>query len=279
MKTYPIVLTIAGSDSGGGAGIQADIKTMSALGAFATSAITAVTAQNTMGVGAIHTVPFDILEAQIDAVMSDFEVNAVKIGMINHPKTVSVIVKAISKYKPPFVVLDPVMIATSGDLLTHQRAVERIKNEIFPLSTIITPNLYEASVLLGYTIDNVENMKSAAKKLTSFKCKSALVKGGHLLDSDMTDILWVEEKQKAYTFSSKRVETNNLHGTGCSLSSAIAVFLALGETIPNAVRLAKKYITSAIDAGNDIKTGNGKGAVNHFFNPKKLKIINKSHNI
>ena len=274
MRTYPIILTIAGSDSGGGAGIQADIKTISALGAFATSAITAVTAQNTMGVTAIHTVPFDMLEAQIDAVMSDFKVKAVKIGMINHPKIASVITQAILKYKPPYVVVDPVMVATSGDMLTHHHAIEKMKKELFPLANIITPNLQEASILLGYTIDNVDKMASAAKKLTTLKCKSALIKGGHLSDSDMTDVLWIAGEENAHIFSSKRIETNNLHGTGCSLSSAIATFLAFGETVPEAVRLAKEYVTSAIEAGKDINIGNGNGAVNHFFSPKKLKIIN-----
>jgi len=274
MRTYPIILTIAGSDSGGCAGIQADIKTISALGAFATSAITAVTAQNTMGVTAIHTVPFDMLEAQIDAVMSDFKVKAVKIGMINHPKIASVITQAILKYKPPYVVVDPVMVATSGDMLTHHHAIEKMKKELFPLANIITPNLQEASILLGYTIDNVDKMASAAKKLTTLKCKSALIKGGHLSDSDMTDVLWIAGEENVHIFSSKRIETNNLHGTGCSLSSAIATFLAFGETVPEAVRLAKEYVTSAIEAGKDINIGNGNGAVNHFFSPKKLKIIN-----
>ena len=273
MKTYPVILTIAGSDSGGGAGIQADIKTISALGAFAVSAITAVTAQNTMGVTAIHTVPFDMLEAQIDAVMSDFQVKAIKIGMINHPKIVSVITQAILKYKPPYVVVDPVMIATSGDMLTHHYAIEKVKKELFPLANVITPNLQEASILLGYTIDNVDKMASAAKALTSLKCKSALIKGGHLSDSDMTDILWIAGEENAHIFSSKRIETKNLHGTGCSLSSAIATFLAFGETVHEAVRLAKEYVTSAIEAGKDINIGNGNGAVNHFFSPEKLKVI------
>ncbi len=274
MKTYPVVLTIAGSDSGGGAGIQADIKTMSALGAFATSAITAITVQNTLGVKAIHTVPFDILEAQIDAVMSDFEVKAIKIGMINQPEVVSIIVNAILKYKPPHVVVDPVMIATSGDILIHNFAIEKMKNELFPLAEIITPNLNEAAILLGYMIHDIEEMRSAAKALASSGSKSVLIKGGHLSGEEMTDILWMADEQKIYTYSAKKTHTKNLHGTGCSLSSAIAASLAFGETIPQAVNLAKEYITKAIESGKDIEIGHGNGPVNHFFDPVKLKIIN-----
>ena len=274
MQTYPVVLTIAGSDSGGGAGIQADLKTISALGAFGTSAITAITVQNTLGVRAIHSVPFDILEGQIDAVMSDFNVKAVKVGMINHPEVPTIIARAIQKYKPKHVVVDPVMVATSGDVLIQEHAIEQLKTKLFPLADVITPNLNEASILLGKIVTNQQAMEDAAKSIASLGCKSVLVKGGHLTENEMTDVLWVKKENKAYYFSSPKIDTNNLHGTGCSLSSAIATFLAFGEPLPTAVQLAKEYITQAINAGKDVTIGHGSGAVNHFFNPQKLKIIN-----
>jgi hydroxymethylpyrimidine/phosphomethylpyrimidine kinase len=275
MDTYPVILTIAGSDSGGGAGIQADLKTMSALGAFGTSAITAVTVQNTLGVKAIHSVPLDILKAQIDAVLTDFTVRAVKIGMVDNLDVVSVIVNAIKEYKPPYVVVDPVMVATSGDILIHDNAIDKMKKDLFPVADIITPNISEASILLGRVINNVDEMLLAAKLLSlSFGCKSALVKGGHLEGLDMTDVLWIADEEKIYTFSSEHITTRNLHGTGCSLSSAIATFLAFGEPITQAVQHAKEYVSSAIKAGKDVVVGQGNGPINHFFDPKKLtKII------
>ena len=275
MYTYPIILTIAGSDSGGGAGIQADIKTMSALGAFATSAITAVTVQNTLGVSGIHDVPCEIVEAQIEAVLSDFQVKAIKIGMINQADLVKVIANAIKKYRIENVVLDPVMVATSGDKLMQNSTIEKIKTELFPLSKIITPNLYEAGVLLNKKIASIEEMELAAEELGGFGCKSVLIKGGHLSDNEMTDVLWVggKDETNTYTFSVPKIHTKNLHGTGCSLSSAIATFLALEKSIPDAVHWAKAYITTAIESGKNITIGKGNGAVNHFFNPQKLKII------
>ena len=273
MQTYPVVLTIAGSDSGGGAGIQADLKTISALGAFGTSAITAITVQNTLGVRAIHSVPFDILEGQIDAVMSDFDVKAIKVGMINHAEVPAIIARAIQKYKPSHVVVDPVMVASSGDALIQEHAIEQLKIKLFPLADVITPNLHEASILLNKIINSQQEMEEAAKSLATLGCKSVLVKGGHLAENEMTDVLWIKEEKKVYYFSSPKINTRNLHGTGCSLSSAVATFLAFGEPLLMAVQHAKEYITQAIDAGKGIKIGHGNGAVNHFFNPQKLKII------
>ena len=274
MKTYPVVLTIAGSDSGGGAGIQADIKTMSALGVFATSVITAVTVQNTMGVSGIYDVPCNIVADQIEAVLSDFPVKAIKIGMINQPDLVEIIANAIKKYQIKNVVLDPVMVATSGSKLMQNATVEKIKKELFPLSTVVTPNLHEASVLLGYEINNEKEMASAAEKLASFGGKSVLIKGGHLSGKKVTDILYLSDEKITKAFSSPKIRTKNLHGTGCTLSSAIAVVLALGESIIESVELAKIYITFAIEMGKNISIGNGNGAVNHFAAPKKLRIIN-----
>ena len=273
MKTYPVVLTIAGSDSGGGAGIQADIKTMSALGAFATSAITAVTVQNTLGVNGIHDIPCEIVADQIEAVLSDLPVKAIKIGMINKVELVEVIACAIKKHKIEHVVLDPVMVATSGGKLMQSSTVEKLKSVLFPLSTIITPNLYEVGVLLNKQITSADEMESAAKALGDLGCKSVLVKGGHLSDAEMVDILWLSKEQEIHTFSAPQIHTKNLHGTGCSLSSAIATFLAFGKNIPESVDLAKDYITDAIEAGKDIHIGNGNGAVNHFYSPAQLKII------
>ncbi len=274
MKTYPVVLTIAGSDSGGCAGIQADLKTISALGAYGASAITSITVQNTLGVRAIHSVPYDILEGQIDAVMSDFDVKAVKVGMINHFEVATIIAKMILKYKPLHVVIDPVMVSTSGYVLIQEHAIEQLKTKLFPLADVITPNLNETSILLNKVVTRQDEMEDAARSLTFFGCKSALVKGGHLKQDNMTDVLWVKEEDKAYSFSAPRVQTNNLHGTGCSLSSAIATFLAFGDTIPQAVEHAKEYVAKAIEAGKDVKIGQGNGPVNHFFNPQKMKIIN-----
>jgi len=275
MKTYPVVLTIAGSDSGGGAGIQADIKTMSALGAFATSAITAITVQNTLGVTGIHDIPCEMVADQIEAVLSDFPVRAIKIGMINKPELVEVITSAIRKHKIKHVVLDPVMVATAGGKLMQEPTVEKMKKELFPCSTIITPNLYETGVLLNRKITSLEEMEAAAKELGELGCTSVLVKGGHLFESEaeMVDVLWMSKEQEIHTFSAPKINTKNLHGTGCSLSSAIATFLALGNSIPESVDLAKDYITAAIEAGKDVSIGKGNGAVNHFANPVKLKII------
>ncbi|MCL2132053.1 MAG: bifunctional hydroxymethylpyrimidine kinase/phosphomethylpyrimidine kinase [Lentimicrobiaceae bacterium] len=274
------ILTIAGSDSGGGAGIQADIKTISALGGFAASAITAVTVQNTLGVSNIHDIPCNIVAEQIDAVLSDFAVKAIKIGMINQADLVDVIASAIKKHRVEYVVVDPVMVATSGDKLMQNATIEKLKKELFPLATIITPNLHEAAVLLGTAINNAEEMESAAAKLGSFGSKSVLIKGGHLSDNEMIDVLWVnyeaENEEEIHTFSVPKIETKNLHGTGCTLSAAIAVFLAYGKDIPQAVELAKKYVTIAIAAGKNMHIGKGNGPVNHFFDPQKLRINNQN---
>ena len=256
-----IVLTIAGSDSGGGAGIQADIKTISSLGGFATSAITAVTVQNTLGVSAIHDIPCDIVAGQIEAVLSDFSVKAIKIGMINQADLVEVIAHAIKKHCVEHVVLDPVMVATSGDKLMQNSTVEKLKKDLFPLAEIITPNLYEAGILLNKEIASIEEMKIAAKELCIAGCQSVLVKGGHLDKEDMTDVLYHAEEDRFYIFSARQIQTKNLHGTGCTLSSAIATFLALGHSLSQAVQLAKDYITAAIKAGKDRKIGRGNGPV------------------
>lgn len=275
IKTYPVVISIAGSDSSGGAGIQADLKTMAALGVYGVTAITAVTAQNTKGVIDIHAIPIDNFRKQLQAVFDDFEVDAVKIGMLHNPEIVDILIQFLEKYKPKFVVVDPVMVATSGDPLILKPTIDALKSGLFPLATMITPNLKETALLLGREVRNVEDMKKAAFDLLSFKSKSVLVKGGHLQDKIISDVLWLQGENQAHTFDSNYIDSENLHGTGCTLSSAIASYLALGFTLLKAVSLAKQYVTHAIFYGKDIKIGHGHGPLNHAFNPQKLKINEK----
>ncbi|MGI6291122.1 MAG: bifunctional hydroxymethylpyrimidine kinase/phosphomethylpyrimidine kinase [Bacteroidales bacterium] len=275
MKTYPVVVSIAGSDSGGGAGIQADLKTISALGAYAATIITAITAQNTLGVRAIQSVSGDVFRQQLSAVMEDFEIAAVKIGMLHSVEIVEILVEALQKYKPNYVVIDPVMVATSGDSLIEDATIESMKTKLFPLATIITPNLKEASILLQRPIKNVKQMKEAANKLLMYGNQSVLIKGGHLEQDDIIDVLKLKTENQIYTFEAKWIASKNLHGTGCTLSSAIATYLALGNTVIEAVNLAKQYVYQAILHGKDITIGHGHGPLNHGFNPQQLKIITK----
>ncbi|HPX58912.1 MAG TPA: bifunctional hydroxymethylpyrimidine kinase/phosphomethylpyrimidine kinase [Bacteroidales bacterium] len=275
MKTYPVVVSIAGSDSGGGAGIQADLKTISALGAYAATIITAITAQNTLGVRAIQSVSGDVFRQQLSAVMEDFEIAAVKIGMLHSVEIVEILVEVLQKYKPNYVVIDPVMVATSGDSLIEDATIESMKTKLFPLATIITPNLKEASILLQRPIKNVEQMKEAANELLMYGNQSVLIKGGHLEQDDIIDVLKLKTENQIYTFEAKWIASKNLHGTGCTLSSAIATYLALGNTVIEAVNLAKQYVYQAILHGKDITIGHGHGPLNHGFNPQQLKIITK----
>lgn len=271
---YPVALTIAGSDSGGGAGIQADLKTFSSLGVYGTSAITAVTAQNTTGVQSIQPVSPDIIEGQIRAVMEDIPIDAVKIGMLFLPQTVRIVAQALDRFSPTHVVLDPVMIATSGDSLIAEETVETIINELFHRVHLITPNIDEASLLSGMAIHNENDMAAAAEKLWALGCPAVLMKGGHLKGSNMTDILY-RKNQEPLRLSVPTIDTDNTHGTGCTLSSAIAAFMALGYTLPEAVIQAKTYITEALQAGADVQLGHGHGPLNHFFHPQPLKKIER----
>lgn len=272
-EKYPTALTIAGSDSGGGAGIQADLKTFSALGVFGTSVITAITAQNTTKVQAVEVLSNEIIAAQIDAVMADIMVDAVKTGMLPTPETVEVVAACIKKYNPKALIVDPVMVATTGARLVVNETVEAIRWELFPLATLITPNILEAEILSGHRINSSEDVSVAAEKLLQRGCKAVLIKGGHLKSTDATDVLF-QQNQEPITFSHPFVETRNTHGTGCTLSSAIAAYMALGEDLTSAVGKAKDYVNAAIFAGKDIITGKGSGPVNHFFNPQKLEAIN-----
>lgn len=266
---YTAVLTIAGSDSGGGAGIQADLKTFSALGCFGTSAITAITVQNTKGVSAIHAVPVNIIGGQIESVMEDIQPSAIKIGMINAPEVVTTIAECLKKYPHVPVVFDPVMVATSGDRLIKEETIEILKKELFLLSTLITPNLDEAEILSGMKITSKEDMISAGKKINAYGAKAVLVKGGHLKGDVVYDVL--VENNKVTVFDDTKIETANMHGTGCTLSSAIASELAKGNALNISIVNARGYIRGALLHGADVKTGEGNGPLNHFYDPEKLQ--------
>ena len=273
MKKYHTVLTIAGSDCSGGAGIQADIKTISALGCYAASTITAVTVQNTCGVSAIHPIPAEYVKSQIEAVMTDIKPEAVKIGMLNDVEIVRAIASSIKTYRPKFVVFDPVMVSTSGCKLIEDKAIEAIKNELIPLSTIITPTLKEAIVLTGDNISHAGSMIEAGRKILNYGCHSVLVKGGHLDGDDMCDVLCINGDSNPYTFTARKIDSHNTHGTGCTLSSAIATNLALGYTLQEAVNRAKEYVYKGILTGKDIHIGNGHGPLNHFHTPVPMHIF------
>lgn len=269
-KKYFRVLTIAGSDSGGGAGIQADIKTISAMGCYASSAITAVTVQNTLGVQAVHPIPLDILEGQIDAILSDIGADAIKIGMLHSSKVVNLVAEMIEKYGIRNVVLDPVMVSTSGHKLIEDDAIESIKNRLIPLSRVITPNIPEAEILSGCKISSDQDFEQIAKKLSFNKSVSVLLKAGHLDNDCLVDYFYNVEDNTITLLPSKRVKTRNTHGTGCTLSSAFASALARGEDLTLAAKSAKKYIEQAIEFGAEYEIGHGHGPVNHGFNPLKM---------
>lgn len=268
--SYPVVLSIAGSDSGGGAGIQADIKTISALGCYATTAITAVTAQNTLGVTAIHGIPIHNVIKQMDAVLEDIRPNAIKIGMLDRKELILAIADKLKEYPDIPIVLDPVMVATSGDRLTTDDTIVALKENLCPLSTVLTPNLDEAAMLYGKEIRDLQAMKTASAYLLKYGGLSVLLKGGHLESEELFNVFRTSSGEQR-VFSSERIGTNNTHGTGCSLSSAIAAFLALGQPLEEAVALASAYVHQAIAAGADVQTGKGNGPINHFHHPEKLK--------
>jgi hydroxymethylpyrimidine/phosphomethylpyrimidine kinase len=263
---YTRVLSIAGSDSGGGAGIQADLKTFAALGCYGMTAITALTAQNTLGVSGIHGVPPEMLKAQLSAVLDDIGVDAVKIGMLHAPEIVRTVAWALKHYQVQRVVLDPVMVATSGDRLIAPETVQVLVDELFPLATVITPNLDEAALLRGRPIATAHELESAARDLLALGAPAVLLKGGHLPGDEVTDLL-VTGAGAAQRLTSPRIASRNTHGTGCTLSSAIAAHLALGEPLERAVSLARAYILQAIAQGADVYTGAGHGPLNHGHAP------------
>lgn len=281
---YIAVLTIAGSDCSGGAGIQADIKTISALGCYAASAITAITVQNTQGVTAVHAVPPEIVAGQIRAVMDDIKPKAVKIGMVNDAETIKAIADTLADYDIEQIVVDPVMVSTSGSKLMQDDAIKVFIEKLLPMSTLITPNIYEAEILAGKKITDEDAMNDVAGEILSKGAEAVLIKGGHIEGDKKVDLLYnairkTEARSSELTmmigdsFESETVETRNTHGTGCTLSAAIASNLAMGLGINKAIDKAKYWLTSALIAGADVEIGSGHGPVNHFYAPKKMRII------
>jgi hydroxymethylpyrimidine/phosphomethylpyrimidine kinase len=258
-----IAVTIAGSDSGGGAGIQADLKTFSALGVYGASIVTALTAQNTQGVRAIHDVPAEFIAAQIDAVFSDLAVDAVKIGMLSRVATIETVAAGLDHHRVANVVLDPVMVATSGDRLLAPKAVDALRRLLVPRAHLITPNLPEAAALLDAPVANDENdMRAQAQRLLALGTEAVLIKGGHGSGPESVDLL--ADASGIVRLAAPRVATRNTHGTGCTLSSAIAAELAKGKPLSDAVRAAKAYVTAAIGAADRLAVGKGRGPVHHF---------------
>lgn len=289
MATPKKILTIAGSDSGGGAGIQADLKTIAALGCYGLSAITALTAQNTVGVKAIHAPEPEFLKAQLDAVLEDIGADAVKIGMLHSPQIVAVVADTLKRFGPAYVVLDPVMVATSGDALITPQTQEEIVKALFPLATVITPNLDELSLLVSEPITRPHQFEAAARKIIGMGAKAVLIKGGHLDQPNLVDMLFETDASGVHAAAtdaeraagplaiteivSPRIETKNLHGTGCTLSSAIACFLGQGYPLKAAVKGAQDYVHQAIDAAKDMQIGHGHGPVNHTFAPQPMQLL------
>lgn len=264
-RTYRRALTIAGSDSSGGAGIQADLKTFAANGCYGMSAITALTAQNTTGVTDIHPVPVEFVRAQLHAVLGDIGVDAVKIGMLFSVPLIETVAAVLNEFEVGPVVLDPVMVAQSGDKLIQDDAIEAIKTHLLPMATVITPNVPEAEVLLGRDIGSSEALKRAARDLAGFGSRAVLVKAGHLEGGDSTDVLYLADEKRFTALKGVRIETANNHGTGCTLSSALAAALAKGLDVESAARKAKAYIEKALQAGSGYRIGQGHGPVHHFF--------------
>ena len=274
-KSYPIVLSIAGSDSSGGAGIQADLKTFSSLGVYGATAITAITAQNTQGVHSQFALPPQLVYDQIVAVIDDLHPSFIKIGMLSNAEIVLAVTKALRQYSIP-IIIDPVIVSTSGHRLLSIEAQEILKEKLIPISTLITPNIPEMQVLTSMPLSSFKEKTSAAQHLMSYGATSILLKGGHEEGNTKTDILFTQSAKGIQTtlFSAATISTHNIHGTGCTLSSAITAFLARGLCLNDAISEAKNYITNAITAGADIQIGHGSGPVNHGFNPLKMQINN-----
>ena len=261
--TTPVALTIAGSDSSGGAGIQADLKTFAALGVYGASAITALTAQNTRGVTGIHAVPAEFVTEQIDAVFSDLEIGAVKIGMLSNALAIGTVAAGLDRWKQVNVVLDPVMVATSGDRLLASEAVNALRTKLIPLASVITPNLPEAAALLdGPVAASEAEIESQGRRLLALGCRAVLIKGGHGEGAESIDYLI--DADHTIALAAPRHPTRNTHGTGCSLSSAVAAGLAKGEDLESAVRNAKSWISAAIGAADRFSVGHGHGPIHHF---------------
>lgn len=268
---YICALTIAGSDSCGGAGVQADIKTMSALGVYAASAITSVTVQNTLGVQAIQAIQPEIVAGQIRAVMDDIKPTAIKVGMVNDQATILAIADTLQQYSPQKLVVDPVMVSTSGSMLMQEDALGTFCSRLLPMATLLTPNIPEAEVLSNLSISSTDDMDAAGRSILALGCKAVLIKGGHL-EGRKVDKLYLPNGEVC-SFVHEAIATRNTHGTGCTLSSAIAAFMARGLALADAVAQAKTYLSQALEAGKDVHIGEGHGPVNHLFNPEKQIIL------
>ena len=261
MTRPPTAMTIAGSDSGGGAGIQADLKTFAALGVYGTSAITAITAQNTLGVTAIHEVPTDVIASQIQAILSDIGADAVKTGMLSSPAIIQTVAQEVQRHGVTRLVVDPVMVAKGGDRLLRGDAVEALRTRLLPLATVVTPNTPEAEVLAGLAIHTPDDAREAARRIIAMGAASVVIKGGHLSGSDALDTFY--DGRQFREFSAPRIDTSNTHGTGCTFASAIAAGLAKGLALEEAMAQAKTYVTEAIRA--NLEVGTGHGPLHHFY--------------
>lgn len=259
------VVTLAGTDPSGGAGIQADIKAISATGSYAASIITILVAQNTVSVTAIQEIPLAFIQQQIDAVFTDLSIGAVKLGMLYHEDIIHLVARNLKKYQPPFVVLDPVMISQTGHALLKPQAIQALITDLFPLATLITPNIPEAETLLMRKITDESSMQAAAMLLATRYKTSVLLKGGHLKAMHSSDIFYDYSQKQLHHFDTRRINTKNTHGTGCTLSAAIASYLSQGENLTNAIARAKYYLTQCILAAKDLSLGHGQGPVNHFY--------------
>lgn len=267
MKHYKTVLTIAGSDSGGGAGIQADIKSISACGCYAASAITAITIQNTQGVQAVKPVSIPTIIGQIRAVLDDIGADAVKIGMLHSQEVVVAVANTLAAYPITNIVLDPVMVSTSGHRLIEENAIQSLMTQLIPMTRVITPNIPEAEILLGSPITHQDQLPEAAQQLADKCHTSVLLKAGHLTEEQLVDVLYNCEDRTLHKMTSVRCYTRNTHGTGCTMSSALAAWLAKGLSLTEAAQKAKDYINQAILSGKEYQIGHGFGPVNHFFCP------------
>ena len=264
----PTVLSIAGFDGSGGAGIQADTKAISSLGCYAMNVLTALPVQNTQGVRNIFEIPTEAVKEQLDCLFDDIYPDSIKIGMVHSSELVEVIANQLKDYRGS-IVFDPVMVSTSGHRLIKDETIQAIKELLFPIASIITPNLDEVSVLVGKEISDVKAMEEVSEEILGLGCKSALLKGGHL-DSDILTSILIQQGKPAQYFESKRIDTKNTHGSGCTLSSAIASFLARGFNLTQATEKGLSYVNSAILGSKDLVIGKGNGPLNHFFNPVKL---------
>lgn len=271
-QKYPIVLTIAGFDASGGAGIQADIKTISALGCFATSVLTALPLQNTQTVKSIFEIPSQIVKQQLQVLLNDIIPDTIKIGMVNTSENVFAIIEVLKLYPNIPIIYDPVMISSNGALLIKLQAINIIVKELFPIITLLTPNLDEAAYLAKIVVKTENDMLLSGQKIRNLGCKSVLIKGGHL-NSDLIPSIYFAADGANHFISQKRIDSKNTRGTGCTLSSAIASYLARGISVLEAIELAQKYVYNAIDNGKSVIIGKGDGPMNHFFDPQTLNSI------